>query len=79
MGVRKLCHEAEASKFDLSGRNSLLPPNDHYRTNRVNAVFELSRSLSMNYDKRKKGIKDHSVILSPSVAGVELEPTTFGL
>lgn len=52
---------------------------DHYRTNRVNTIFDLSLCLSKSYKGNKKGIKDHSVILSPSVAGVGLEPTTFGL
>ena len=53
--------------------------NDHDRTNRVNAVFELSRSLSMNYDKDKKGIKDRPVILSPSVVKRIFEANQFPL
>ena len=53
--------------------------NDSYRTNRVNTIFALSRSISIGYGENKKGIKDFSAILSPSVAGVGLEPTTFGL
>ena len=53
--------------------------NDHYRTERVNWIFKLSRSVSMVCKENKKGIKDLVVILSPSVAGAGLEPATFGL
>ena len=41
--------------------------------NRVNTIFDISRSLSMSYDKSKKGIKDFSANLPPSVPGAGLE------
>ncbi len=52
--------------------------NDHYRTNRVNTVFDISRSLSMSYKKSKKGIKDFSANLPPSVARRGIEPLLPG-
>ena len=53
--------------------------NDNYRTDRVNAIFELSNSLSVDLIKIKKRQISKNDNLSLIVAGTGLEPVTFGL
>lgn len=53
--------------------------NDHYRTPRTNAVFQLMRSLSAENRGNKKGQTSNKTDLSCLVAGTGLEPVTFGL
>ncbi len=53
--------------------------NDCYRTNRINKVFELIASKSVYCEQKIKGLNLKIQNESLVVAGVGLEPTTFGL
>ena len=52
---------------------------DGYLTKRVNEVFVLILSISGNYNHKKSGLPTSFFGKSAQVAGVGLEPTTFGL
>ncbi len=51
----------------------------HYRTPKVNVIFELSRSLSGAIGHEKSGTLSSGEVRSALVAGTGLEPATFGL
>ena len=53
--------------------------NRKYRTSKTNALFELTRSLSVCYDVEKQKTHPQKWDGSSLVAGTGLEPVTFGL
>ncbi|MEM6721731.1 MAG: recombinase family protein [Bacteroidota bacterium] len=50
--------------------------NDAVRTNKVNSVFELTRSLSISFNKNKSGQKNKNVNLSAPVTSAGFKPAT---
>lgn len=50
--------------------------NDVVRTQKVNSVFELTRSLSISFSKNKSGQKNNNVNLS-ALVWANLESSTF--
>lgn len=53
--------------------------NDIVRTNKVNSVFELTRSLSIRFSKNKSGQKNKNINLSAPVIATGFEPVTVCL
>ena len=53
--------------------------NKECRTSKLNILFDLTSSFSKTYDTKKEKTQTQKVLESHLVAGVGLEPTTFGL
>ena len=53
--------------------------NRKYRTSKTNALFELTKCISLSYDSKKQKTHPQKWDGSSLVAGTGLEPVTFGL
>ena len=53
--------------------------NRKYRTSKTNALFELTKCISVCYDSKKQQTHPQKWDGSSLVAGTGLEPVTFGL
>ena len=67
MEIRKLQRKTKVSKTHVPDGIVYNRKNDVVRTQKVNSVFELTRSLSISFSKNKSGQKNKSVNLSASV------------